>query len=330
MKTVVLTVLATGIAFAQAPPPPPPPPAAAPASATACAVVSPAAAKLEFDAASVKPAGPFQPGGRGGFGGFGGGPGSNDPTRVSGMRVTLGTLIMQAWGLQVDELIGPAWMNDAVNNGFAVTATMPDGITKEQYCGMLRNLVLTRFHVTFHHDTQSRAGYELTLLPGGPKFKKYDPKDPGPEAGDNARADKNGFPLMPPDRPSMLAMSMSPTGLRKTSFRNDFSLFVRSLWADISESQGRGGLGNPLARVTDKTGLTGVYDIRLEFAGTPFNVPGAARDQGTGAATAPDPGEGPNIFTAVQQQLGLKLTKVKDVPVDVLIIDHADQTPTEN
>jgi uncharacterized protein (TIGR03435 family) len=39
---------------------------------------------------------------------------------------------------------------------------------------------------------------------------------------------------------------------------------------------------------------------------------------------------GPNIFSAVQQQLGLKLTKVADVQVDVMIIDHIDQTPTEN
>ncbi len=296
-----------------------------------CAVVSPAAAKLEFDAASVKPAGPFT-GGRGGGMGFGGGPGSNDPTRASGMRVALATLIDQAWGLQVDELTGPAWMSDAINNGFAVNATMPDGTTKEQYCGMLRNLLVSRFHLTFRHETQSRPGYELTVLPGGPKFKKYDPRDPGPEADASAggRVDKNGFLLMPPDRPSVLSMSMSPTGLQKTSFRNDFSLFVRSLWADISHSEGRSGAGAPLARVTDKTGLTGVYDIRLEFAGTPFNVPGQARDTGAGPAAAPDPGEGPNIFTAVQQQLGLKLTKVKDVPVNVLIIDHVGQTPTDN
>jgi len=46
---------------------------------------------------------------------------------------------------------------------------------------------------------------------------------------------------------------------------------------------------------------------------------------------ASDPGEGlPNIFTAVEKQLGLKLMKVKDVQVDVLIVDGADKIPTEN
>jgi len=49
-----------------------------------------------------------------------------------------------------------------------------------------------------------------------------------------------------------------------------------------------------------------------------------------GAAQAADPVEGPNLFNAVQQQLGLKLQKVKDVPIDVLVIDHIDQTSTEN
>jgi uncharacterized protein (TIGR03435 family) len=65
----------------------------------------------------------------------------------------------------------------------------------------------------------------------------------------------------------------------------------------------------------------------MEFAGTPFPAgPDAAP-----ASTPSDPVDnGPNVFTAVQQQLGLKLTKVADVQIDVMIIDHIDQTPTEN
>jgi uncharacterized protein (TIGR03435 family) len=84
------------------------------------------------------------------------------------------------------------------------------------------------------------------------------------------------------------------------------------------------GTGVPLPRVVDKTGLAGVYDIRLEFGGTAFTEPGSTQ-------AAPDPADvAPNIFTAVQQQLGLKLTKAPDVQVDVLIIDHIEQKPTEN
>lgn len=66
--------------------------------------------------------------------------------------------------------------------------------------------------------------------------------------------------------------------------------------------------------VIDKTGLTGSYDIKLSYA--PLNDPNATSNN-------------PDIFTAIQDQLGLKLVPAK-VPVDYLVIDHVDRTPTEN
>jgi uncharacterized protein (TIGR03435 family) len=68
--------------------------------------------------------------------------------------------------------------------------------------------------------------------------------------------------------------------------------------------------------------------MRLEFAGVAFSKPAP---DGSAAPALSDPVDaGPNIFIAFQQQLGLKLTKVADVPVDVMIVDHVDQMPTEN
>src|SRR6185437_9986321 len=177
----------------------------------------------------------------------------------------------------------------------------PATSTREEYCGMLRNLLATRFHLTVHHETQSRPGYDLTVLPGGPKFKHYDPQDPGPEPGPHG-GDKNGFALMPPDEPTVMSVSHESTGLMKMSFRNEFSRFVTGLGSNINLATGVAGVGASIPRVSDKTGLTGVYDIRLEFAGTPVTM-----TQGGVAIPAPDPTDvGPNIFTAVQQQLGLK------------------------
>ncbi len=216
-----------------------------------------------------------------------------------------------------------------INNGFAITATMPSTTTKEEYCGMLRNLLTDRFHLcTLRHEMQPRPGFELTVLPGGPKFKKYDPQDPGPEEMPGTRRDKNGFPLLSPAQATALAFSMSPTGLTKESFRNDMAHFARGLGDSINQSNGL-GTNAPLPRVVDKTGLTGVYDIRFEYAGTPINLP-QARDAGAGPAAAPDPADvGPSIFYALQQ-LGLRLQKANDVRVEVLIVEHADQTPAEN
>jgi uncharacterized protein (TIGR03435 family) len=174
---------------------------------------------------------------------------------------------------------------------------------------------------------QPRPGFELTVLSGGPKFEAYDPHDPGPEAMPGTRSDKNGFPLLSPTQPTALSLTIRNDGLTKQSFRNTMALFARGLGNAINQSSGQPN-GSPLPRVADKTGLTGVYDIRFEYAGTPMNMP--ARDPGAGSAAAPDPADvGPNIFNAVQQ-LGLKLQRVKDLQVNVLIVEHADQTPAEN
>lgn len=76
---------------------------------------------------------------------------------------------------------------------FAVSATMPATTTKEQYCGMLRNLLAERFCLTFHYETRARPGYELTLSQGGPKFKQYVPGQSGTGAGRTAGTDANGL-----------------------------------------------------------------------------------------------------------------------------------------
>ena len=70
--------------------------------------------------------------------------------------------------------------------------------------------------------------------------------------------------------------------------------------------------------VLDQTGLPGVYDIKLEWT-SDLNRPPQPDD-------APP---GPSIFTAVQEQLGLRLESRKG-PVDVLVVDHAEQITAEN
>jgi uncharacterized protein (TIGR03435 family) len=72
-----------------------------------------------------------------------------------------------------------------------------------------------------------------------------------------------------------------------------------------------------IPRIADKTELTGEYEINLEFEGT--LTPGYAPSAG-----------GPTLFEALEKQLGLKLVKTKDVPGDVVVIDHLDKAPTAN
>jgi uncharacterized protein (TIGR03435 family) len=74
--------------------------------------------------------------------------------------------------------------------------------------------------------------------------------------------------------------------------------------------------------VVDMTGLEGFYEIHLEWTPETLAVPGAAE----GAAGAQS---GPSVYTALQEQLGLKLESRKG-PLDILIVDHAEKTPTAN
>ena len=101
----------------------------------------------------------------------------------------------------------------------------------------------------------------------------------------------------------------------------------------IGSSQGksvRDGFLQP--RVVDKTGLTGKYTFILEYydashtpAGVPLFSPGAF----SGAASDPD-GGGPSIFEAIQKQLGLRLDKTADIPMDVIVVESVDKVPTAN
>jgi len=100
-----------------------------------------------------------------------------------------------------------------------------------------------------------------------------------------------------------------------------------SMFADVLSRQ----LGRP---VVDKTGLTGKYDFTLkwtpeEHEGQMFKGAGPGADPGA-APPPPPPAEaaGPSIFTAVQEQLGLKLEAEKS-PMTVLVIDHVEK-PSAN
>src|ERR1700730_13655945 len=86
-------------------------------------------------------------------------------------------------------------------------------------------------------------------------------------------------------------------------------------------------LGRP---VLDQTGLDGAYTIALDWVPDSTDEPGSAAtnqpgtaDGGAGVAS------GPSLFTALQEQLGLKLVATKG-PLEVFVIDHVEKVPTEN
>jgi uncharacterized protein (TIGR03435 family) len=202
---------------------------------------------------------------------------------------------------------------------------------------MWQNLLAERFHLILYHETRDFPAYDLAVAPGGPKLKEWtpDPNVDSAAAGPGGR-DEQGFPRLRPGLPGS-ATSFAvrrdgmPSMIRETH-RQSMAEFAKGLGASLNRANAQ-PIGAATPRVTDKTGLTGVYEFRLEFEGTVAlpGPPAPALFPGDAAPVAGDPGEGGlSLFTALQKQLGLKLVKAKSVPVDVLVIDHADRTPTEN
>ncbi len=166
MKLAIVLVLMSSPVFAQAPQ------TAASGSSASCGSVSLVASGFEFDAASIKLSGPPVPGAHMGITG---GPASGDPGRVSMRWMSLSHLFAVAYGLGGNQIVSEGWMDDFASHGFDVTATMPGTTTKEQYCGMLRNLLTNHFHLSFHRMSKTRASYDLVVRPEGPKFGRYSP-----------------------------------------------------------------------------------------------------------------------------------------------------------
>ena len=289
---------------------------------------------LTFDVASIKPAAPQGPGKI--MMGMRGGPGTPDPGQVTFTNMPLSRLIMNAYDVKSFQVTGPSWLD---SEHFDITAKIPKGATKEQYRVMLQNLLAERFKLQVHKEHKEVPIYALTVAKGGPKIKES-PKDdqaqgaaPPPQDLAIQRADgppgpppigRDGMPRMAPGRRGEMMM-FGPNG-----FRMQGSHETMATLADVLSNQ----LGRP---VVDATGLTAEYDYTLNFSpeglqgmrGMPMLMGGGP----IGAGPAPEGGHeaetGPSLFTAVQEQLGLKLDSRKG-PVDLIVVDSAEKTPTEN
>jgi uncharacterized protein (TIGR03435 family) len=176
---------------------------------------------------------------------------------------------------------------------------------------MMQSLLKERFHLTFHRTQKEFVSCDLVVAKGGPKLKEAalpDGTPPHPR-GAPAVLDGDGFPVLPPGYND--GQSVPRNGVMRGTYRMEPISAVRFLLV-----LGRTGC----SEITDRTGLTGKYDFRLEYA------TGAAR-QADLADTPSDPA--PDLATALEQQLGLKLVK-SPVKLDIVVIDHLDRQPTEN
>jgi uncharacterized protein (TIGR03435 family) len=218
---------------------------------------------------------------------------------------------------------GPGWID---SQGFDIEAKVDDSLVAElqklpteqrtdQFRLMLRSLLADRFKLSLSHDTKESPSFALVIAKGGSKLQEVAPPDPqarptpppppAPGAGNGP----------PPLRPGGFMMMMGPGGV---STLNANAAPIANLINLLSRQLNR--------QVLDQTGLKGVYTFTLKFT-SDTGLGGGPLPPSPDSAGSADVG-GTSIFTAIQDQLGLKLESTK-TPVETYVIEHIEE-PSEN
>jgi uncharacterized protein (TIGR03435 family) len=238
-----------------------------------------------------------------------GGPGTDDPGRIHYPFISLKDLLGRAWSSF--EIESPGWLDAQT---VSVEATMPADTTMAQFQEMLRNLIIARFGLVFHVGSKEIASYALVVAKGGPRVKESADQNGGDNVPPPAptKRDADGFPVFPGSAGHWSVFLVTPGD--------------RTRW--IGHQQTMHDLAQELAGrlhsvVTDTTGLTAKYDLTLTYV----------RSAEPGGVVASSPADGaeplPDIFTAVQSQLGLRLEPRK-VSVEFMVVDRMEKTPVGN
>jgi uncharacterized protein (TIGR03435 family) len=224
---------------------------------------------------------------------------------VAGATVSM--LIQQAYRVRDFQLSGgPGWIG---SDRFDIEAK-PENIadmTPDRMPLLLQSLLVERFQLKTHKETKELPIYELVAAKDGPKLKSV-PEPPRPVPG------------TPPGPPPAPGGPMPPGAFRigrgeMVGSAIPIENFIQSLSSMLRRT------------VVNKTGLTGFFDVDLHWAPDPAETGPFGPVPGVQPPAPADPA-GPSIFTALQEQLGLRLESSKG-PVGVLVIDSIEK-PSEN
>jgi uncharacterized protein (TIGR03435 family) len=241
------------------------------------------------------------------------GPGGGVHFRENGVSVInmpLMDLISTAYGIREDLISGaPAWVG---TNRYDIDAKFDDTQAEElnklpreqrndQLKSALQSLLADRCKLKVSHLRTELPIYSLVIAKGGPKLKQA--------TLENTYA---GF--------------KSPGGLSVKG-----TIFLTRPGRIIAQTAPVAGLADALSRllnrtIVDNTGLTGKYDITLTWAPdeTELETFNNRLGPGPGPVAPPPDTSGPSLFTALEEQLGLKLESTRG-PVETLVIDHIEQ-----
>jgi uncharacterized protein (TIGR03435 family) len=314
-----------------------------------CFAVALMAQTPEFEVASVKPSPPIEPlklmAGKMHLGML------VDAARVDIGGMSLAELIRTAYRVKPYQVIGPDWMK---SERYDVMAKMPEGASKDQVPEMLQELLADRFKLKTHRDNKEHSVYALVVGKNGPKLKEAAP-DPDPAVAPATPSSTGGMVVgqgetqvrIDPNKDGKGAtIAGKQFGQMKVSVGEGGIMRMEFLKMNMSS------LADLLSRMTDRpvvdmTELKGSYQLTLDLSmdemrtmamaaassmGMPLPMghgggPGDGPRAAAPAEAASTPG-GSSIFGAVQQ-LGLKLDPRK-LPLETVVVDHLERSPTEN
>jgi uncharacterized protein (TIGR03435 family) len=251
--------------------------------------------------------------------------GFNTPgNRYIATNVTLNGLIAWAYGepgpppeqrqdYQMDG--GPSWKHsdrfdvDAVTATDALSESAPGPQRTQLKMLMVQTLLAERFKLTVHHDTREGPIYSLVVANRdgrlGPQLRRS-------ETDCNALVARGRISAGPPPPPASSSPGQRPlcgiqVGLGTLRIGSQSIAAIARL---LSRAVGR--------PVSDRTGLDGAFDLSLDF--DTAGLPGFATPAGV---MPPNTADKPSLYTALQEQSGLKLETGRG-PIDILIVDHAE------
>jgi uncharacterized protein (TIGR03435 family) len=265
--------------------------------------------QIQFEAASIHAAPPNAP--------DGGSPAAG--VRIDGAQfhafLPLRAIAMLAWKAGPYQIEAPEWM---ATQWYDIAAALPEGHKANESGDMLQALLIERFHMKIHRQTKDLAVYALTITQGGIKARE-DPLDP---AEPSAEAVSSGSEMSAVSRlPRGATLSIGGNRIEAKKFT------MRALANQLTSFVDR--------PVVDQTGLPAeaAYDFSLELTAEDFL---ATRVRGALAAGFTPPPQAMKYLEATGDSLhqslakaGLKLES-KKMPMEVLVIDGSDKTPTEN
>jgi uncharacterized protein (TIGR03435 family) len=158
------------------------------------------------------------------------------PTGITGRNVTLQRLVAEAYRLQLNQVLGPSWLD---KGEYDIDAKAAGAVTREQLARMLRSLVGERFRLTQHSEMREMRVYELVIGKSGPKIRPMSDRE----------------------------TATAPAGFH---FQGDLRQFADLLTVQLSipasENPGEPARAStsPIS-VLDKTGLPGIFDFSVDI-----------------------------------------------------------------